>query len=518
MKNNIYVVSCDWFSIAAVSPLVDDWVYLQESMPEPNSAKNTPTKSEDDPFDIVESVKRAGLVLNAHPRTFGRGYSFEYGAERFVVDVTAEFSPAYADSFSLLWHGKTFCHIFYRPRRPEVDRHSMQIKVHNAALYCTQWPSILQMAMRALQAKFVRIVRVDVCADFEFFYNGRLPLRFCQDYLSRPTASRPSFIRKSSNKIRCQGVKAFDKLLWETLSWGTRDSAVQVNLYNKTKELQAVHDKPYIRERWAAHGLPDDVSKTAKRFVWRLEFSLNPSAKFIVEKGSPFAHLREIMLSDFESYTALRNIFSAIVPQFFQFYYLTKDDVRSGRRVKDLQPVVLFSDLDAAPYKIQGYSSSRVSGRTESIMIRRLESILRVESLTPTEFEAIESTLKTLRTLYAKRKEQHDGQLLPVDVLRAFFRTLDNSRGGFHWLSMEQRKRELDRFCEMVLKRREYSDFEESYREFDELLERMRADLQQITDTAPAWFFDCPDEEISEEDWDSLTFLPEPESAYSTTF
>ena len=514
MKNNVYVISCDWFSVAAVSPLVDDWVFPQESMPEPNSAKNTPTESED---FLLEGMQRAGLILNARPRTFGRGYSFEYGAERFVVDVTAEFSPAYADSFSLLWHGKTFCHVFYRPRRPEVDRHSMQVKVHNAALYCTQWPSVLQLAMRSLQAKFVRIVRVDVCADFEYFYNGRLPLRFCQDYLSRPTASRPSFIRKSSNKIRCQGVKAFDKLLWETLSWGTRDSAVQTNLYNKTKELQAVHDKPYIRERWAAYGLPDDVSKQTKRFVWRLEFSLNPSAKFIVEKGSPFARLREIMLSDFESYSALRDIFSALVPQFFQFYYLTRDDVRRGRRVKDLQPVVLFSDLDAAPFKIQGYSSSRVSGRTESIMIRRLESILQTESLPPAEFEAIGSTLKTLRALYAKRQEQHDGQLLPVDLLRAFFRTLDNSRGGFHWLSMEQRRRELDRFCAMVLKRREYSDFEESYREFDELLERMRADLQQITDTAPAWFFDCPDEEISEEDWDSLTFLPEPESALNTT-
>lgn len=515
MKNNIYCVSCDWYAISVLCPWATDEVLVDpaQSMPASKSAFYTPTKSEDDGLPDV-----LGKPLHEWaPRCF-LGEQFTCGGEVFVVADSDQFNPAFHDSVALLHKGGLFAHVFFRPRHPAVDKRAAQVKLDNSALYNVRWPSLLQLMMRACRMQFVRVVRVDVCADFEYFANGRLPLRFCQDYLRKPTAARPSFIRKSSNKLAARVTKRFDKLLWETLSWGSRDSAVQVNLYNKTLELQTKHDKPWIRAKWREFGLPDDISKGCKRYVWRVEFSLNPSAKFVMD--STFRRLREIHSSDVGSQAALDSTFAALLPDYFQFYYLYPSDVKAKRRVKDLQPVVLFSDVDRAPFKLRGYRPVHTTPARIPRLLAAIDDFVHYQCMSPRELEAMQLLRNRIADAYGMERMQEAGELRADDVLLGFLNGLQPMKHHAWWQSPKQKHRELQRYLGMLKASHSpaLEHFTTGYRELDMTLASIEDDIKRIADGLPEWFFDATEilrnESMDDEYFQSLNeSMPASDSA-----
>lgn len=425
------------------------------------------------------------------PRDF-IGNIFEAGAERFTVAASLEFNPAYRSSVLLQWRGRPLLHLFYSPRNEHVNPRSCQAKVANAALYSSDWPRLYRLALRAIGWTPVRLARIDICADFQYFAGGRLPLRFVQDYLSAPRASRPSFIRKSSNKFRAAGVKGFDRLLWETLSWGTRDSAVQVNLYNKTRELMAKQDKQYIRAKWADYGLPSSLTPPVKDYVWRVEFSINPSLKFVAPSLS--RPCREILLEDVDTQGALEQFFRSLVPDYFQFYFLSVADRKSGRRVKDLTPVVLFNiDEDAAPFRLRGYSNSRVSDRTERMLLRRLDSILGDNILTAEQKFGLRAAVQVLSEQSAARRAAN-AQIEADDLLADFL--LDVCRpSGVHndGFLLVRRHRELKRLVAMLRCSSSPSleAFGVQYQELDACIDKLQDEIANLSAALPDWFFDA---------------------------
>ena len=517
MKNNTYCVSCDWYAISVDCPWAADLVLCDpaqtKSMPMPNSAKNTPTKSEDNTLrDILERPVHKMEVRQVE------GLTYTYGGETFLAVGTDQFNPAFSKSCAIKYKGAIFAHVFYDPRHPSVSRTAAQVKLDNSALYNTHWPTILHAMLRACSMRFVRVVRVDVCADFEYFANGRLPLRFCQDYLSKPTHARPTFVRKSSNKLACRVTKKYDKLLWETLSWGSRDSAVQVNLYNKTLELQTKHDKPWIRAKWREYGLPDDITSGTKRYVWRVEFSLNPSAKFITakpkrgEKDSDgwFRRLREIQQSDVDSQRALDSMFAALLPDYFQFYYLYPDDVRAHRSVKDLTPVVLFTEVDKAEFRLRGYKPVHSCPQRLPRLLSAIDDFLETESMTDTELNAMRQLRERVADAYGVERNREQGELRADDVLLGFLQGLRPMRACNVFQSPAQKHRELERYLGMLkaagdptLKR-----FTTGYRELDMQLAAIEDDIKALADGLPDWFFDATDiladDTMDDDEWASI--------------
>lgn len=517
-------------------------------MPKSNSA-NTPRTE----CGIIEHLENAEMEARGYVVTKAdfTGWTFETDAVSFRAERTDEFNPAYNDSLLLTYHGRPFVHVFYNPRNSSANPASCQYKVANAALYSSMWPNLLRSCLKATRAKFVRINRVDICADFEYFANGRLPLKFCQDYLSKPTAARPTFVRKSSNKLRCAVTKKGDKLLWETLSWGNRDSAVQVNLYNKTLELETKHDKIYIREKWREYGLPyEQTQGEKKRFVWRVEFSINPAQKFVQviknKKGETIkgplsdyvTELREILLSDFESQSACNRLFESLVPQFFQFYYLHRDDVRAGRRVKDLLPVVLFNSADnktncaadPALFKFRSYSNSRQLGRTEKILASRIDKMLDSEQLTIDEKVALSGVRALLDRARLRKAYKSNNEITADEWLQSVFGQQIETPDDVDVAHSKARKeRELLRYVRML--DHAHSPILTELKEHlaglsrivggeklplvakllskvDEYLCAAEFSVQDAAMGLPEWFFDAPDEVRSytptEDDWESL--------------
>lgn len=307
----------------------------------------------------------------------------------FKVESSPEHHPYYESSALLrsMSNGAPVCHLFFRCKRAD-NAFSCIVKVDNSRLYYPRWADATRAAIRALGWEIQHINRIDICIDFNYFANGRLPLRFVQDYLSKPSQTRSSFIRRGSNKFKAIGIRSFSNLNYETLSWGTRDSAVQTNLYNKSIELEERADKPWIRERWTQAGLLHGVFNGKRYYVWRVEFSINPSA--VTWKSQDMKHVRELTIDDVSSASSLVESCSAFIPRYFQFYYLTTAAARNPKmRIRDLDPVVLFNDLDAVPYKPAPLRYYTKATRTDKMLLARLLSSLDSGELDEQETNAV---------------------------------------------------------------------------------------------------------------------------------
>ena len=415
MKSYPFIISCDWFALscsceAGHSPnIADEIVYTGET-----DAKGYPI-----------SVRRISPNLGQKFRTDDCPYTF-------IVCETTEHHPFY-ESSALIKVGNTpVAHIFYRCKRAGMP-FSCQVKVDNSRLYFEGWSQQTLALIKALGWHVISVNRIDVCADFNLFANGRAPLRFCQDYLSDPTASRCSFIRHSSNKVRAVLTRRLGCVEYHTLSWGTRDSAVQVNLYNKSLELQEKVNKPWILQRWTQGGLVHDPKGefTGKpQVVWRVEFSLNPAAVCFKNLRPADAAVREIGIHDVDSPVALLMTFRSLLPAYFKFHELWPSDVASDRKVKDLREVTLFNVGalpeeygDAVPYKPLGVRYFRKSTRTDRMLLNRLLDSYESDGLSAEERAAFNVVIHKLIEVYQEREDIIKDINLADDVLQEWLQS-----------------------------------------------------------------------------------------------
>lgn len=355
-----YVVSCDWLAVACEAP-------ANFCLPELDS-------------EFVE------------------------GCERFKVRPGVEFNPYYAFCRCIYWHGEQAFHFFASPRHPDANPRDCSVKVANRLLYCAGWVDVLKMFLRAAGLKINHLQRIDICGDFNEFSGGRKPESFIRDYFTQPRVSRPSFIRRGSNKFRTYGQKRLGLLDFKTLSFGTRDSPVQVNLYNKSEELKT-KDKPYIRDLWQANKL--DVDK-----MWRVEFSLNPQGMMLHHLTPDY--ITEVTFDFAGIYSKLSALFTTFAERYFKFYYVTKEDEIKRTKVEKLRPVVLFDYELQAEFVPMSLCRKCNTGEKERRAANLLAHEINYETLTPGQYETLRGALGYLQKKYTTQAEV---RRQPEDIL-----------------------------------------------------------------------------------------------------
>lgn len=288
----------------------------------------------------------------------------------YHVIAGREYSRQFRQSFTITAHGMDIVHIFFDPVRADMDRGRCIFKAANRLLYVQGWPRVLADIIHLLSGYIVSLSRLDVCADFNCFANGVQPLEFIRRYFAAPTAEVPSYLRHSSNRYRVHGQKNIyedgraPEVQHQTLSFGTRESAVQTNLYNKSEELRT-HDKPYIRSAWVAAGLnPADV--------WRVEFSLNSRGVACCSWNSDLIQELDPMSQNFEQ--LIGGVFCSYAAQYFSFHEYYDGETRG---IRSLPYANLFELPEELPLKPRSMNVKRNSGRTEVICARLLSRILR---------------------------------------------------------------------------------------------------------------------------------------------
>lgn len=234
--------------------------------------------------------------------------------------------------------------------------------------------------MRVHNYVFRRIVRIDICLDFERFDSGDDPKKFLNRYL------QGVYSKINQASISAHGNDDWDGRDWNSISWGSITSDVGTKMYDKTMELYdsatKKYKKPYIRQAWQATGLVDDFhnvikyDKERKPYtprIWRIEFSIRSSVKswFLIEKNGLKKNKQSIRntLDMYDNRSKLLTMFASLQQHYFHFKYY-----KEGQRKDRCPDKVLFiwRNLEVT-YKVEKVLSSSKPDKPLASLLSRLK-------------------------------------------------------------------------------------------------------------------------------------------------
>ncbi|MBO5423688.1 MAG: hypothetical protein J6A06_07870, partial [Fibrobacteraceae bacterium] len=191
---------------------------------------------------------------------------------------------------------------------------------------------------------------------------------------------RHKYAKINQGRIAGHGEDTWSGQEWNSLSWGSKTSAVTTKMYNKTLEL---HDpktdsyaKPYIRQAWKIAGLVDDWQRVTKDDVpvnvWRVEFSLRSAVKNWIPieiNGDPknYQSIRNT-LECYMGRDRILTMFASLANHYFHF-----KKYKQGKR-KDRCPDKILFDFSGQQvvYKLDAKSPVAGSGTTYQEKWRQL--------------------------------------------------------------------------------------------------------------------------------------------------
>lgn len=170
---------------------------------------------------------------------------------------------------------KELATIAFEPYSSVLHPRSVIIKLANEVLYREDVFSFGRWLLEVLDVEYRGITRIDLSYDCNYLKNQLKPSTLLSNYI------RGSVIKKGCQKqFYLNGEQRYNinkattienhslGHQWSGITWGKRSSGIQCQLYNKTKELREVKDKPWIREAWKAAGIDENKE------VWRFEIRI----------------------------------------------------------------------------------------------------------------------------------------------------------------------------------------------------------------------------------------------------
>lgn len=314
------------------------------------------------------------------------------------------------------------------------DPNECHIRLCNRTCYFDNAASFLQNFLETNGYTDVRISRVDICLDFDVFDKGDVPQAFVRRYF------RHKYAKINQGRLASHGEDTWTGQEWNSISWGSRSSAVTTKLYNKTLELYDLKSdtfaKPYIREAWFRCGLIDDIQRVTKDGekvdIWRVEFSLCSAIKNWVPitldgDDKKYQSLRNT-LDVYDSREKLLVMFASLAQHYFHF-----KKYKNGTRKDRCRDKVLFDfSGQQLVYKIGRKDTALGSGSTYKSLFQRLISKLRAYEMShslPEIHKACEVLISSITEETQRQDLANPWSHEELDFLRKliFVRTSDPS-------------------------------------------------------------------------------------------
>ena len=275
------------------------------------------------------------------------------------------------------------------------DSNECHIRLCNRTCYFDNAAEFLDSFLHEHGYTDVRISRIDLCLDFSRFDFGDNPSAFIRRYF------RHKYAKINQGRINSHGDDKWLGQEWNSLSWGSKSSAVSTKMYDKTLELYDAkldrYGKPYIREAWFHCGLIDNIQRVTlngnKVTIWRVEFSLRSAVKNWVKlelNGNP-NEIQSIKntLDVYKGRDKILTMFAALARHYFRFKKFEK-----GQRKDRCEDKLLFDFSGTQQvYKIGRPSTALGSGTSFKAKYNRLLEKLRAfqaEHNNPELFKACE--------------------------------------------------------------------------------------------------------------------------------
>lgn len=273
-------------------------------------------------------------------------------------------------TFSEVWNiskeGATVAQLQRIPFSPKINKNCGTLKIENYILYHQNRCEIIDQITRDLQLYVIGTTRIDIAGDFRRIA-GRLPELLIRDILEERV------YKVGHAKATTIGEQNRDGQVFTTygtagrtntfsyLRYGSRSSRISTYLYNKTKELNEQHDKPYIREMWRENGWYGDQQ------VWRLEFSVKGREMKFIEKdtGEILPNNPKLWIKQ----DILPTVYNSLVGHYFDIREKTQQ--RKDREER----ICLFADEEPAQHLIKKLDSNKHNNRADKIFLKKLSQM-----------------------------------------------------------------------------------------------------------------------------------------------
>lgn len=235
-----------------------------------------------------------------------------------------------------------------KPHSKILHEKSALLKIENKYLYSSALFEYITMLIDYLNAEVINISRLDICADFTHFKNRLEPATLINRYL------KEKIFRIGRGKFTVIGSQQ-DVRSVEYLRFGTKHSAVNTYLYNKSKEMREVRHKAHIAEAWKQNGLQETQD------IWRLEHSLKAEALTYFDTST--GEIVKVTLESLKNNQFVANLFESLTEQYFEFRI--NDGQKNKSRMKKLQ---LFVNSDLCYKRIKLTNEIDVTKRDKVLM------------------------------------------------------------------------------------------------------------------------------------------------------
>lgn len=366
------------------------------------------------PSSLIRCVNLDWLEVHAREPMNAPRDAYYYYTKGYSIRKREYGTRVYREMFTLLAHNdEALLEIRRDPASQGIkgihDQNECHIRLCNRTCYFDNAASFLQKFLDDNGYTDVRISRVDICLDFVTFDKGDMPSAFVRRYFKH------KYSKINQGRISGHGEDTWTGQEWNSLSWGSRTSAVTTKLYNKTLELYDakldLFSKPYIREAWFRCGLIDDIQRVTKDGqrvdVWRVEFSLRSAVKNWVPitldgNDKKYQSLKNT-LDVYDTREKLLVMFASLAQHYFHFKKFKK-----GQR-KDRCPDKILFDFSQQQlvYKIGRNDTALGSGTTYKSLHNRLIAKLRAYEMSHTLPE-IHKACEVLISSITEENERRD--------------------------------------------------------------------------------------------------------------
>jgi hypothetical protein len=248
--------------------------------------------------------------------------------------------------------------IALNPHSKAIAKNLCLYKVENWLLYQNYLKPHLTEMLRLLQIDFNNLSRVDVCCDFlHLDYRKILPSQFIKSFL----AEKYIKLRRSKGQVFFEQGESLD---FQYIKFGSGKSRVCSYLYNKTKELEQVKNKPHITETWKKNGL--------EGIIWRCEFRIQNFDFVLTDKetGEQINYNGNLVgLKSLDIIDNHKDLFLALSNHYLRFKVKGNDTNKS--RLKDFK---LFNEPEDILFS-KVYNDNPESSRSDKIFIKKLYEI-----------------------------------------------------------------------------------------------------------------------------------------------
>lgn len=263
---------------------------------------------------------------------------------------TKQFRQVYTVNF----RNEEFCSLVCEPTSSIIPANCGLVKFKNRELYGQNLLGHINDFLDSCNLKYVGMTRIDVACDFNYFFGSLDPHTLINRFMIG------KYLKIGQGKYTLIGAQAFNHT-YEYLRFGSKTSDINVYLYNKTKEFEQVHDKPYIRKLWEKSGI------NQKKTVWRLEISLKGTGSNYLDEYT--GELKRLHYTRLFEENFLWNYYIAFINHYFRFV------VDDGKSRKDrMDPVLLFPS-NVTQYRPLYLPTASGAGRAEKIFLKKLHML-----------------------------------------------------------------------------------------------------------------------------------------------